>query len=101
MLARTYSYTTFGLEAFPVEVEVDAARGLPTLAIVGLPDQAVKEARERVRAAITNSQYRLPSQRFTVNLAPADVKKEGGVFDLAEDLFFTHDQGIPSGSDLK
>ena len=83
MLARTRSYTTFGLEALPVDVEVDAGRGLPALAVVGLPDQAVREARERVRAAITNSQYRLPSLRFTVNLAPADVKKEGGVFDLA------------------
>jgi len=83
MLARTQSYTTVGLQALPVEVEVDAATGLPALTIVGLPDQAVKEAKERVRSAILNSQYRLPSQRFIVNLAPADVKKEGGVFDLA------------------
>ena len=83
MLARTTSYTTLGLEALPVEVEVDAARGLPGLAIVGLPDQAVKEAKERVRSAILNSQYRLPSKRVIVNLAPADLKKEGGVFDLA------------------
>ena len=83
MLARAISYTTLGLEAFPVDVEVDAARGLPTLTIVGLPDQAVKEARERVRAALVNSQFHLPSQRLTINLAPADVKKEGGVFDLS------------------
>ncbi len=83
MLSRAISYTTLGLEAFPVDVEVDVARGLPALTLVGLPDQAVKEARERVRSAIVNSQYRLPSQRLTVNLAPADVKKEGGVFDLA------------------
>jgi len=83
MLARTTSYTTFGIDAVAVEVEVDAARGLPTFALVGLPDQAVKEARERVRSAILNSQYSLPPQRFTVNLAPADVKKAGGVFDLA------------------
>ena len=83
MLARTTSYTTLGLEALPVEVEVDATRGLPALAIVGLPDQAVKEAKERVHSAILNSQYALPSQRFIVNLAPADVKKEGAVFDLA------------------
>ena len=83
MLARTISYTTLGLEALPVAVEVDGGRGLPVLAIVGLPDQAVKEAKERVRAAILNSQYRLPSLRFVVNLAPADLKKEGGVFDLA------------------
>src|SRR3989338_3951047 len=83
MLARTTAYTTIGLEALPVQVEVDASQGLPALAIVGLPDQAVKEAKERVRAAILNSQYRLPSVRFTVNLAPADLRKEGGLFDLA------------------
>jgi magnesium chelatase family protein len=83
MLARTISYTTLGLEALRVAVEVDGGRGLPGLMIVGLPDQTVKEARERVRTAILNSQYELPSLRFTVNLAPADVKKEGGVFDLA------------------
>src|SRR3990167_824757 len=82
MLARAISYTTLGLEALPIEVEVDAARGLPTFTIVGLPDQAVREAKERVRSAIVNSQYELPSSRFTVNLAPADLKKEGGVFDL-------------------
>ena len=62
---------------------MDAARGLPGVTIVGLPDQTVKEARERVRAAIVNSQFHLPSQRLTVNLAPADLKKEGGIFDLA------------------
>lgn len=62
---------------------MDAARGLPGVTIVGLPDQTVKEARERVRAAIVNSQFHLPSQRLTVNLAPAGLKKEGGVFDLA------------------
>ncbi len=83
MLARAFSYTTLGLSAVPVDVEVDANRGLPSFTLVGLPDQTVKEAKERVRAAILNSQYRLPSLRFTVNLAPADVKKEGGVFDLA------------------
>ena len=80
MLARTLSYTTAGLEAFAVAVEVDAGRGLPALAIVGLPDQAVKEAKERVRSAILNSQYALPSVRFTVNLGPADLKKEGVSF---------------------
>lgn len=80
MLARATSYTTKGLEARPVEVEVDASRGLPALAIVGLPDQAVKEARERVRAALLNSQYHLPSQRIIVSLAPADVKKDGVSF---------------------
>ncbi len=83
VLARAISYTTLGLDALPVDVEVDAGRGLPSLCIVGLPDQTVRESRERVRAAIANTQYRLPSQKVTVNLAPADLKKEGGVFDLA------------------
>lgn len=83
MLARVISYTTLGLDALPVDVEVDASQGLPTFTIVGLPDQAVKEARERVRAALLNSQLDLPSRRLIVNLAPADIKKEGGVFDLA------------------
>ena len=82
MLARTTAYTTLGLTAVPVEVEVDTTRGLPALTIVGLPDQAVREARERVRSAILNSQYHLPSSKFLVNLAPADVKKAGGMFDL-------------------
>ncbi|MBI4003398.1 MAG: YifB family Mg chelatase-like AAA ATPase [Candidatus Omnitrophica bacterium] len=83
MLARVISYTTLGLDALPVDVEVDASQGLPTFTIVGLPDQAVREARERVRAALLNSQLDLPSRRLIVNLAPADIKKEGGVFDLA------------------
>ena len=93
MLARVNSYTTLGLEALPVAIEVDAARGLPALTMVGLPGPAVKEAKERVRAAIINSQYRLPSRRFIVNLAPADLKKEGGLFDLAVAL------GILAASD--
>ena len=83
MLARGHSYATVGLEAVPIEIEVDARLGLPSLSVVGLPDQAVKEARERVRSAILNSQFQLPQSRITVNLAPADLKKEGGVFDLA------------------
>ena len=83
MLARAHAYTVVGLEAVPITVEVDAGRGLPQLTIVGLPDQAVKEARERVRSAILNSQFELPQQRLTVNLAPAGLKKEGGAFDLA------------------
>ena len=83
MLARGYSYAIVGLDAVPIEIEVDAGRGLPSLTVVGLPDQAVKEARERVRSAILNSQFDLPDRRVIVNLAPADLKKEGGLFDLA------------------
>ena len=83
MLSRTWSYTLLGLEALPITVEVDCSPGLPHLTIVGLPDQAVKEARERVRGALLNSGYTLPRQRLTVNLSPADLRKEGGQFDLA------------------
>ena len=83
MLARAHAFTLVGLEAVPIEIEVDANAGLPGLTMVGLPDQAVKEARERVRSAILNSQFQLPQRRLTVNLAPADLKKTGGLFDLA------------------
>ena len=83
MLARAHTYTVFGLEAVPVEIEVDIRPGLPSLTIVGLPDQVVKESRERVRSAILNSQFLVPHQRITVNLAPAELKKVGGHFDLA------------------
>lgn len=83
MIARVLSASYQGIRAYPVEVEVDVSLGLPRLAVVGLPDQAVKESKERVRAAIKNSGLPFPSRKITVNLAPADVKKEGPAFDLA------------------
>ncbi len=82
MLAKVRSSSVLGLEAYPVEVEVDVATGLPGFAIVGLPDTAVQEAKERVRAAIKNANFEVPTRRITVNLAPADVRKEGPSFDL-------------------
>jgi len=82
MLARVLSAGTSGIEAFIVECEVDVAQGLPSSVVVGLPDAAVKESRERTKAALTNSRYFYPPRRITVNLAPADVKKEGPIFDL-------------------
>ena len=82
MLARVKSVAVFGIDAYPIEVEVDVSPGLPTMVVVGLPDAAVKEARDRVKAAIQNAGYFFPSRRVTVNLAPADVKKEGPLFDL-------------------
>ncbi len=82
MIATILSASYHGIDASPVEVEVDVAMGLPRLAVVGLPDQAVKESKERVRAAIKNSGFAFPSRKITVNLAPADVKKEGPAFDL-------------------
>jgi magnesium chelatase family protein len=82
VLAQVRSATVVGLDAVAVDVEVDVSPGIPAFAIVGLPDTAVREARERVRAAIRNVGYEMPARRITVNLAPADTRKEGPAFDL-------------------
>lgn len=82
MLARVYSCAVIGLEGFIVEVEVDTTQGLPSIVIVGLPDAAVQESRERVQAAIKNAGLVYPRKRVTVNLAPASVRKEGPAYDL-------------------
>ncbi len=83
MLAKVFSSAVVGIEAHGVEVEVDIANGLPSFNIVGLPDTACRESQDRVRAAIKNSGFSFPSKRITVNLAPADLKKEGSAYDLA------------------
>jgi magnesium chelatase family protein len=83
VLARTVSFTIDGTSVRPVEVEVDVCRGLPSFGLVGLPDTAVREARDRVRAALENSGYDFPLRRITASLAPADLKKAGPGFDLA------------------
>lgn len=83
MLAQVSTATVLGVEAVPVRVEVDVAYGLPGLTIVGLAGGAVLEARERVRSAIRNSGFEVPPRRITVNLAPADLPKEGTAYDLA------------------
>ena len=82
MLAKVLSSAVLGVDAYLVAVEVDIALGLPTFNTVGLPDMAVKESRDRVKAAVKNSGFEFPAKRITVNLAPADVKKEGAAFDL-------------------
>lgn len=82
MLARLESAAVFGIEAFPVHVEVDVGHGLPFFRMVGLPDASVRESRDRVRAAIRNSGFDFPPHRMTINLAPADVRKAGSAFDL-------------------
>lgn len=82
MLARITSCAVVGLDGSPVEIEVDISQGLPGFIIVGLPDAAVQEARERVRSAIRNSGWSFPLKRITVNMAPADLKKEGPAYDL-------------------
>lgn len=81
-LAVVHSRAQTGVEAPPVAVEVHLANGLPNLSIVGLPEVAVKESKDRVRAALLNARFEFPSRRITVNLAPADLPKEGGRFDL-------------------
>jgi len=82
MLAAIHSAAVLGIDAYDVIVEVDATQGLPQWTIVGLPVGAVKESRERVGSALVNSGFVLPPRRITVNLAPADVRKEGTAFDL-------------------
>jgi magnesium chelatase family protein len=82
MLSNVLSSAVLGIDAYVVEVEVDITRGLPSFATVGLPEAAVKESKDRVKAAIKNAGFRFPSDRITVNLAPADIKKEGTSFDL-------------------
>src|SRR6478609_11988204 len=82
MLASVRTAAVFGIEAVAVSVEVDVSFGLPGLVMVGLPDAAVRESRDRVRSAIRNSGFAFPQHRVTVNLAPADVRKAGASFDL-------------------
>jgi len=82
MIAKISSSAIMGIDAYPVDVEVDISSGLARFDIVGLPDAAVNEAKERVRAAINNSGYAFPLKKITVNLAPADTKKVGPLFDL-------------------
>jgi magnesium chelatase family protein len=80
--AKVYCAAVLGIEGYAVEVEVDTSRGLPAFDLIGLPDSALREAKERVRSALKNSGFAFPPRRITVNLAPADRKKEGSGFDL-------------------
>ena len=80
---QIYCFSAFGYEGSMVSVEVDLRRGIPAVDIVGLADGAIKESRERMRSAITNSGFQFPPERVLINLSPADIKKEGAGFDLA------------------
>ena len=83
MISKIFSAALMGIDAYPVEIEINMERGSPFFAIVGLPDNAVKESKERVVAAIRNSGYPFIYQRqIIVNMAPADIKKEGSAYDL-------------------
>jgi magnesium chelatase family protein len=101
MLARLESAAVFGVDAYPVHVEVDVGLGLPFFRMVGLPDASVRESRDRVRAAIRNSGFEFPSHRITINLAPADVRKEGSAFDLPIALGILAAEGVLKSPDLQ
>ncbi|HEY5594011.1 MAG TPA: magnesium chelatase domain-containing protein, partial [Nitrospiria bacterium] len=94
MIARILSSAVLGLDAFLVDVELDIAPGLPMFTIVGLPDAAIKESKDRVRAALKNTGFNFPVKKITVNLAPADVKKEGSAFDLPMALGILTAEGV-------
>jgi magnesium chelatase family protein len=83
MLAKVLSFGLTGIEAYPIEIEVDVSRGLPAVSLVGMADTAIRESKERVRSAIRNSGFSWPSERITISLAPSGIKKEGASFDLA------------------
>lgn len=98
MLSKVLSASIIGIDAYIVEIEVDISSGLPSFLMVGLPEGSIKEGRERIKSAIKNSGYRFPSDRITVNLAPADIKKEGTAFDLPIALGILCASGVVSMS---
>lgn len=100
MLAKVLTSSTIGIDAYPVEVEVDISRGLPSFSTVGLPDNAVKESKDRVKSAIKNSGYAFPAKKITVNLAPAHIKKEGTIFDLPIAIGLLRAEGIIDNDSL-
>src|SRR5215208_1228953 len=100
-VCRARSLSLFGIDALPVEVEGDASAGLPGFSIVGLPDAAVQEARERVRVAISNSGFKFPTRKVIVNLAPANLRKEGATFDLPIALAILASCGVVSAGSLE
>ena len=94
MVTKAITATTVGINAFKIEAEVDVINSLPNMSIVGLPDSAVSEAKERVRSAIKNSGFTFPTGRVVVNLAPADIRKEGTNFDLPIAIGILKEEGI-------
>lgn len=100
MVTKAITATTVGINAYKIEVEVDVVNSLPSISIVGLPDSAVNEARERVRSAIKNSGFTFPLGKVIVNLAPADIRKEGTNFDLPIAVGILKEQGVNIPDDL-
>ncbi len=101
MFSLGLSAANLGIQSYLVKVEVDISSGLPSFSIVGLPDTAVKESKDRVTAAIKNSGFSLPNKKITINLAPASIKKEGACFDLPIALGLLSAQGFVSSEELK
>ena len=83
MISKVTTATVIGLDSYKIEVETDFVNSLPGVSIVGLPDASVNESRERIRSAIKNSGFSFPTQKVIINLAPAEIRKEGAIFDLA------------------
>ena len=94
MIAKIFSSCTMGVDAYEVAVETDIGGGLPGFNIVGLPDAAIRESRDRIKAAIKNSDFSFPAKKITINLAPADIKKEGASLDLPMALSILAYEGI-------
>src|SRR5690554_8077484 len=101
MYSKVKTCVLQGLDGHIVEVEVDLSRGMPVFNIVGLPDASIKESKERVRTAIKNSGFEFPLSRITVNLAPANLKKEGSQLDLAIALGILRAMGVISDFDFQ
>lgn len=101
MVCKTITGTTIGLNAYKIEVEVDVINSLPSISIVGLPDSAVSESKERIRSAIKNSGYTFPKGKVIINLAPADIKKEGTHFDLPMAIGILQEEGVVTGENIK
>ena len=101
MLAKVNSAALYGIDALLVEVEIDLAAGLPQLATVGLAEGAVKESKDRIRAAVKNCGYSFPAKKITINLAPADIKKEGSAYDLPMAIGILAAEGLVQKNRLK
>ena len=101
MVNKVTTATVIGLNAYGVSVETDVLNGLPGFAIVGLPDAAINEARDRVRSAIKNSGFTFPAKKVVINLAPADLKKEGSNFDLPIAIGLLVEEGVLEEDKIK
>lgn len=100
-MIKVSSGSVLGIDAYPIDVEVDVSNGLPSFSVVGLPDTSIRESRDRIRSAIKNSGYTFPSGKVTVNLSPADIKKEGAGFDLPIAIGILSASGIIDQDDLE